>query len=153
MKDGLRLLRSLHLDARELGTVLGEDARAIVKLFLGRTPARLDGDLADVESGVEAVAALLVATPESIVAQLPHDPEPSVASPAEPPALALPNASSSALTDSNASLESSETGGPATRTRRTRTSGSKPEGPGARGEPRRKRRKTTRGEVEVIDLT
>ena len=72
MKDGLRLLRSLHLDARELCTVLGEDARVIVQLFLGRSPAQLDMNLGEAESVVEALAALLMATPESIVAQLPR---------------------------------------------------------------------------------
>ena len=153
MKDGLRLLRSLHLDAGELGTVLGEEARAIVQLFLGRSTTPLHDNLVDSYSVVEALSALLLATPESIVAQLPRELEPSVPSPAEPPALALPDASSSSAgTDSNAAPESSQTVGPATRTRRSRTSSSRPEE--GRGEPRRKRRKTTYDDDdEVIDLT
>ena len=151
VKEGLKLLQSSRLDARELCTVLGEEARAIVKLFLGRSTTQLDDSRGDAGSVVEALAALLVVTPESIVAQLPHDPEPSVASPEAPPPQALPMTSDPAVTESNVSSESTQTGGPATRTRRSRTSSSRPEE--GRGEPRRKRRKTTNDDDEVIDLT
>ncbi|KAI0717694.1 hypothetical protein C8T65DRAFT_804649 [Cerioporus squamosus] len=145
VQQGLKLLHDVGLDARELCTILGEEAGRMVRYFLGHISAGAVEQSRDIGGVEDALAMLLLATPQTIVAQIPHEPPNSQPLPRPSTPTAGPSV---ARSEYDGLPENLEHHAMPRRTRRSQTSG-----PSGAAEPSRKRRKTSCVPEDVIDLT